>query len=88
MQKLLTTLAVLTVIATSAFAQSFDPDNSTGNVLTFSHKSTASQNEKIAIGRSGLHSWLIARASVRLSQGYFGLSVWSGDKLPLSGPAV
>ena len=35
MQKLLTTLAVLTVIATPAFAQSFDPDNGTGNVLTF-----------------------------------------------------
>jgi hypothetical protein len=43
MQKLLTILAVLTVIATPAFA---------------SHKSTASQNEKkIAIGRSGLHSF-------------------------------
>ena len=35
MQKLLTTLTVLTVIATPAFAQSFDPDNGTGNVLTF-----------------------------------------------------
>jgi hypothetical protein len=57
MQKLLTTLAVLTVIATPAFAQPFDPDNGAGNVLTFSHKSTAPRNKKIAIGRSGLHSF-------------------------------
>jgi len=34
-QKLLTTLAVLAVIATPAFAQSFDPDNDTGNVPSF-----------------------------------------------------
>ena len=33
MKKFLTTLAALTVIATPAFAQSFDPDNGTGNVL-------------------------------------------------------
>ena len=33
MKKFLTTFAVLTVIATPAFAQSFDPDNGTGNVL-------------------------------------------------------
>jgi hypothetical protein len=32
MKKFLTTLAVLTVIATPAFAQSFDPDLGTGNV--------------------------------------------------------
>ena len=57
MKKFLTTLAVLTVFATPAFAQSFDPDNGTGNVLAFSHKPTAPQNEKIAGGRSGLHSF-------------------------------
>jgi hypothetical protein len=33
MKKFLTTFAVLAVIATPAFAQSFDPDNGTGNVL-------------------------------------------------------
>ena len=33
MKKFLTTLAVLTVFATPAFAQSFDPENGTGNVL-------------------------------------------------------
>jgi hypothetical protein len=57
MKKLLTTLAVLTVFATPAFAQSFNPDDGTGNVLAFSHKPTAPQNEKIAIGRSGLHAF-------------------------------
>ena len=57
MKKFLTTLAVLTVFATPAFAQSFDPDNGTGNVLTFSHTPTAPQNEKIAGGQSGLHSF-------------------------------
>ena len=57
MMKFLTTLAVLGVFATPAFAQSFDPDNGTGNVLAFSHKPTAPQSEKIAIGRSGLNSF-------------------------------
>jgi hypothetical protein len=50
MKKFLTTLAVLTVFATPAFAQSFDPENGTGNVLPFSYKPTVPQNEKIAIG--------------------------------------
>ena len=35
MKKFLTTLAVLTAFATPAFAQSFDPDTGTGNVLSF-----------------------------------------------------
>jgi hypothetical protein len=57
MNKFLTTLAVLTVFATPAFAQSFDPDNGTGNVLPFSHKSTAPQNNKTAVRQSGLHAF-------------------------------
>ena len=40
MKKFLTTLAVLTAFATPAFAQSFDPDNGTGNVLLFAHAPT------------------------------------------------
>ena len=40
MKKFLTTLAVLTAFATPAFAQSFDPDNGTGNVLLFAHPPT------------------------------------------------
>jgi hypothetical protein len=57
MMKFLTTLAVLGVFATPAFAQSFDPDNGTGNVPPFSHKPTASHNDKIAVSRSGLGSF-------------------------------
>ena len=49
MKKFLTTLAVLGVFATPAFAQSFDPDTGTGNVLTFARTSAAApQNERIA----------------------------------------
>ena len=33
MKKFLTILGLLTVVATPAFAQSFDPDNGTGNVI-------------------------------------------------------
>jgi hypothetical protein len=57
MKKFLTTLAVLTTFATPAFAQSFDPDNGTGNVLTFGHNPITLQNEKIAVGKSGLNSF-------------------------------
>ena len=57
MKKFLTTLAVLTVIATPAFAQSFDPDNGTGNVLPFSYAPTAPQNNKIVVRRSGLNAF-------------------------------
>ena len=66
MQKLLTTLAVLTAIATPAFAQSFDPDNGTGNVLSFGAKPTALQNDKVTVRQSGyaLMAWF--RAPARL----------------------
>ena len=37
MNKFLTTLAMLTVFATPVFAQSFDPDNGTGNLLPFAY---------------------------------------------------
>ena len=63
MKKFLTTLAVLTVFATPTFAQSFDPDTGTGNVLAFSHTPTAPQNEKIAGGRRGLDSFAMVPSS-------------------------
>ena len=48
MNKLLTTLAALTVIATPAFAQLFDPDDVTGNiVLSLGSKPTAPLSDKI-----------------------------------------
>jgi len=44
MKKFLSTVVLLTVIATPAFAQSFDPDNGTGNVLALSQN--VPENEK------------------------------------------
>ena len=58
MKKFLTTFAVLTVIATPAFAQSFDPEAGTGNVLPFSHKST--HNEDTAFRQDGLRAYATA----------------------------
>ena len=57
MKKFLTTLAVLTVIATPAIAQSFDPESGTENVLAFGHSPTTPRHGKIAVGQSGLHSF-------------------------------
>jgi hypothetical protein len=57
MQKLLTTLAVLTAIATPVFAQSFDPDAGTGNVLSFSDRPIVSQNDKIAVRQGGIRAY-------------------------------
>ena len=64
MKNFLTTVALLivTVIATPTFAQSFDPDNGTGNVITFSHKSTAPQDDKTVVRQSGLHSFAMVPA--------------------------
>ena len=56
MQKLLTVLAALAVIVTPAYAQSFDPDNGTGNVLWFGAKPTARQNDKITVRQSGIRA--------------------------------
>jgi len=60
MNKFLTTLTVLTAFATPAFAQSFDPDNGTGNVLSSSHNSTVRANVVAAVRQSGLHSFAMA----------------------------
>ncbi len=57
MKKFLTIVGLLTMVATPAFAQSFDPDNGTGNVLSFSGKPIAPQNDKITVRQSGLHSF-------------------------------
>ena len=57
MKKFLTTLAVLTAVATPAFAQSFDPDNGTGNVLPFSGTATATHHEKSAVNHDGTRAF-------------------------------
>jgi hypothetical protein len=57
MKKLLTAFAMLTVITTPVFAQSFDPENGTGNVLSFSSSSTVPENDRIATRPNGLHAF-------------------------------
>ncbi len=60
MKKFLTTLGVLAVIATPAFAQSFCTCDGTGNVLKFTNNPIAYQNHAPAIaamGPSGLHAF-------------------------------
>ena len=59
MKKFLTTFAVLAVIATPAFAQSFDPDNGTGNVLQFSHKSAQIEG-KTALRQDAMRAYAAA----------------------------
>jgi opacity protein-like surface antigen len=57
MKKFLTVAGLLAVIATPAFAQSFDPEGGTGNVLAFSYGSTAPRNDRMAAHHSELHSF-------------------------------
>jgi len=66
MKKFLTTFAVLAVIATPALAQSFDPDNGTGNVLQFSPQASHSEG-KIAVRQDALRAY--ARAPFEGSVG-------------------
>jgi hypothetical protein len=56
-QKFLTTVAVLTAIATPAFAQPLDPDNQAGDVLSFGAKQTAPQNDKITVRQRGIRAY-------------------------------
>jgi hypothetical protein len=49
-------LAVLTVIATPAFAQSFDREVGTGNVLSLRSGATAAENDRFAFRQNGLHA--------------------------------
>ncbi|MGB6351574.1 MAG: hypothetical protein WBG10_16265 [Pseudolabrys sp.] len=57
MRKVLSILAMLATVATPAFAQSFDSDNGTGNVLSFGTKPTAPPNDKIAGRQSGMRDY-------------------------------
>jgi len=53
MKTLLATLAVVTLIASPLFAQSFDPDNGTGNVLAFSRKPAPQRNGALTLRQQG-----------------------------------
>jgi hypothetical protein len=58
MKKLIAIVAITaSVMATPAFAQSFDPDAGTGNVQSFSNEQAAQQNNKIAGRQSGLDAF-------------------------------
>jgi hypothetical protein len=57
MKKALCILAMLATVATPAFAQSFDSDNGTGNVLSFGTKPTVPLNDKIAVRQSGIRAY-------------------------------
>ena len=60
MKKLVTTLAALTVIPTPVFAQSFDPDNGTGNiVLSLGSRPTAPLNDKTTVRHSVIRAYAI-----------------------------
>jgi len=65
MKKYLTTLAMLTVFATPAFAQSFDPDTGTGNSLTYQ---LLLKTRKLQAGGEGctLSPWFRARARLSI----------------------
>jgi len=71
MKKPLTTLAALTVIATPALAQSFDPDNGTGNVLSLASKPTAPLSNKITVRHGGVRAHVIVSRtrSVHVTRG-------------------
>jgi hypothetical protein len=57
MQKYLTALAVLTVLATPAFAQSFDPEVGTGNVMSFRSEPAVSQNDRFTLRHNGRNAY-------------------------------
>jgi hypothetical protein len=64
MKKFLIGLAVLTVFATPTLAQSLSASPyGTSNVLPFTYQPTAPQNEKVAVGRSGLGSFAMVPRS-------------------------
>ena len=57
MKKLLITLAALIVIAPPAFAQSFDPDNGTGNIVSLGSKPTAPLSDKTTVRHTGMRAY-------------------------------
>ncbi len=58
MKRLLTTLVALAVISTPAFAQSFDPDNGTGNIVqSLVSKPTAPLIDKITVRHSAIRAY-------------------------------
>jgi opacity protein-like surface antigen len=66
MKSYLAALAVLSVIATPALAQSFDPEFGTGNVVPFQSQPAAPQAS--TLGHDGLHARaMVPRAHERFN---------------------
>ena len=64
--KLITIFTVATIgIASPAFAQSYDPDEGTGNLVAWSHQGTDSRKQA-AINRNGIDAFaMVPRADMR-----------------------
>jgi hypothetical protein len=77
LSKLAVIAAVTAVIATPAFAQSFDPEAGTGNVLPFAYTPIAPQSGKVAVQQvshgkmatrqSGLHAFAMVPGTSSVS---------------------
>jgi hypothetical protein len=68
MKKFLTVVGLLAVLATPAFAQSFNPGYGTGNELPFSYQPTAQGTQSIAHA-NGSHAFAMApRAETRVDR--------------------
>jgi hypothetical protein len=59
---------MLATVSTPAFAQLFDPDNGTGNVLSFGTKPTAPQNGRITLHHSRIRAYGMATRSAHVTR--------------------
>ena len=57
MKKLLAVAAILAGVASPAFAQAFDPEMGTGNVLPFSYEPVAAQTHRVPVNHNGLRAF-------------------------------
>ena len=80
MKTFLTTLAVLTAVATPAFAQSFCTCDGTGNVLTFTHNPITLPTQNIATGQRGLNFFAMV-PSIRSASSPNGPAATGGGSL-------
>jgi hypothetical protein len=70
MKAYLAALAVLTVVATPSFAQSFDPETGTGNVLPFASASPVFRSGQYPVRQDGRNAY----AAVPRARSSFGPS--------------
>ena len=70
MKTILAAVAFAALLASPVFAQSFDPEYGSGNVLQFSQGPTASLSTKIAVHRSGLDAYAMVPRGAQSGSGY------------------